>query len=143
MSIKQISAFLENKPGKLDEMMALLSRNGVDLRALSLAETKDFGIARMIAKDPFNAVNVLLEGDFIAKFTPVLAFEVPDVAGGLSGILSKFTEAKVNIEYMYASLGAEAGKACMIFRVTDTEAAERALVSAGLKPLTQEDFSDQ
>ena len=142
MSIKQISAFLENKPGKLDEMMALLSRNGVDLRALSLAETKDFGIARMIVDDAFGAVNVLLEGDFIAKFTPVLAFEVPDEAGGLSGVLAKFTEAKVNIEYMYASLGAKAGKACMIFRVSDTEAAERALVSAGLKPLTQDDFGE-
>ena len=143
MSIKQISAFLENKPGKLDEMMALLSRNGVDLRALSLAETKDFGIARMIVDDAFAAVNVLKNGDFIASLTPVLAFAVPDEPGGLSKLLTKFTAAGVNIEYMYAFLDVKrVGQACMIFRVSDTEASERALVNAGLKPLTQEDFAD-
>ncbi len=143
MSIKQISVFLENKPGKLDEMIALLSGSNIDLRALSLAETKDFGIARMIVDNSFAAVNVLQGGNFIAKYTPVLAFVVPDEPGGLSKLLKKFTAAGVNIEYMYAVLGGkDMGQACMIFRVSNTEASEKALVNAGLKPLTQEDIND-
>jgi len=143
MSIKQISVFLENKPGTLDKLMALMAENNIDLRALSLAETKDFGIARMIVDDAFAAVNVLKNGDFIASLTPVLAFAVPDEPGGLSKLLTKFTAEKVNIEYMYAFLDVKrVGQACMIFRVSDTEASERALVNAGLKPLTQEDIAE-
>ncbi len=142
MSIKQISVFLENKPGTLDRLMAVMAASGIDLRALSLAETKDFGIARMIVDDAFGAVNVLKNGDFIASLTPVLAFDVPDEPGGLSKLLAKFTAAAVNIEYMYAFLDAKrVGHACMIFRVSDTEASERALVNAGLKPLAQEDLA--
>ena len=143
MSIKQISVFLENKPGTLDKLMALMAESNIDLRALSLAETKDFGIARMIVDDAFAAVNVLKNADYIASLTPVLAFGVPDEPGGLSKLLTKFTAAGVNIEYMYAFLDVKrVGQACMIFRVSDTEASERALVNAGLKPLTQEDFAD-
>ena len=143
MSIKQISVFLENKPGTLDKLMALMAESNIDLRALSLAETKDFGIARMIVDDAFAAVNVLKNGDFIASLTPVLAFAVPDEPGGLSKLLTKFTAAGVNIEYMYAFLDVKrVGQACMIFRVSDTEASEKALVNAGLKPLSQEDLSE-
>ena len=143
MSIKQISVFLENKPGTLDRLMAVMAASGIDLRALSLAETKDFGIARMIVDDAFAAVNVLKNGDFIASLTPVLAFAVPDEPGGLSKLLTKFTAAGVNIEYMYAFLDVKrVGQACMIFRVSDTEASEKALVNAGLKPLSQEDLSE-
>ena len=143
MSIKQISVFLENKPGTLKKMTGVLADHQIDMRALSIAETKDFGIARMIVDDAFAAVNVLKNGDFIASLTPVLAFAVPDEPGGLSKLLTKFTAAGVNIEYMYAFLDVKrVGQACMIFRVSDTEASERALVNAGLKPLTQEDFAD-
>ena len=143
MSIKQISVFLENKPGTLDNLMAVMAGANIDLRALSLAETKDFGIARMIVDDAFAAVNVLKNNDFIASLTPVLAFAVPDEPGGLSKLLTRFTAAGVNIEYMYAFLDVRrVGQACMIFRVNDTEASEKALVNAGLKPLTQEDFSE-
>lgn len=143
MSIKQISVFLENKPGTLDKLMAVMAGANIDLRALSLAETKDFGIARMIVDDAFGALNVLKEKDFIASLTPVLAFAVPDEPGGLSKLLTRFTAAGVNIEYMYAFLDIrQVGQACMIFRVSDTEASEKALVNSGLKPLTQEDFSE-
>ena len=143
MSIKQISVFLENKPGTLDKLMAVMAGANIDLRALSLAETKDFGIARMIVDDAFSAVNVLKNNDYIASLTPVLAFAVPDEPGGLSKLLTKFTAAGVNIEYMYAFLDVRrVGQACMIFRVNDTEASEKALVNSGLKPLTQEDFSE-
>ena len=141
MSIKQISVFLENRPGALDEMCALLAEHKIDLRALSLAETKDFGIARMIVDDAFATANVLKENGFIARFTPVLAYAVPDEPGGLSALLSAFTKAAVSIEYMYAFLGGpHAGHACMIFRVADTDAAESTLAAAGYKALTQEEI---
>ena len=141
MSIKQISVFLENKPGTLREMTDLLSRHNVDLRALSLAETKDFGIARLIADDVLGAMNVLREGGFIAKLTPVLAYEVPDEPGGLTRLLDKFSEAGVNIEYMYSFLGsAGEKKAYMLFRATDTEKAEADLARLGLKSALQENF---
>ena len=142
MSIQQISVFLENKPGRLSEMTALLAQNDIDLRALSLAETKDFGIARMIVDDVFEAANVLRDGGFIANFSPVLAFAVPDEPGGLNKLLLTFNEARVNIEYMYAFLGsADTKHAYMIFRVADTKTAEAALRAAGAKPLSQEDIA--
>ena len=83
MSIKQISVFLENKPGTLKKMTGVLAAKKVDMRALSLAETKDFGIARIIVDDVFEAVNILKDADFVAKLTSVLAVKIPDVPGGL------------------------------------------------------------
>ena len=143
MSIKQISVFLENKPGTLDRLMAVMAASGIDLRALSLAETKDFGIARMIVDDAFAAVNVLKNADYIASLTPVLAVEIPDEPGGLDNLLAIFDEAEVNIEYMYAFLGGrDASKACMIFRVADTKAAEIRLAGKGLAILSQEDIAE-
>ena len=136
MSIKQISVFLENRPGKLFELTQLLADSGIDMRALSIAETTDFGIARLIVNDAFRAAQVLREGQFIAQFSDVLIFAVPDEPGGLYRLLKEFNEARVNIEYMYAFLGSEKGRAYMIFRVTDTKAAEKALVERGLRSLT-------
>ncbi|MBR2764520.1 MAG: acetolactate synthase [Blautia sp.] len=142
MSIKQISVFLENKPGTLNRMTAALSEGRVDMRALSVAETKDFGIARMIVDDVFNAMNVLKEADFVASLTPVLAYEIPDETGGLNKLLGYFTDAQVNIEYMYAFLGGKDAKhAYMIFRVADTKAAEAALAGKGLKAVSQEEIA--
>ena len=141
MSIKQISVFLENKPGKLKEMTGVLAENHVDMRALSLAETKDFGIARMVVDDVFNAVNILKEADFVASLTSVLAVAVPDEPGGLDRLLQIFSDANVNIEYMYAFIGGKDSKhAYMIFRVADTKGAEVKLAGQGLKILTQEDI---
>ncbi|MGX8716356.1 MAG: ACT domain-containing protein, partial [Lachnospiraceae bacterium] len=102
MSIKQISVFLENKPGQLKKMTSVLAAHEIDMRALSVAETKDFGIARLVVDDVLEAVNVLKEADFIAKLTPVLAIAIDDKAGGLDKLLNYFTDADVNIEYMYA-----------------------------------------
>ena len=142
MSIKQISVFLENRPGKLFELTQLLADNGIDMRALSIAETTDFGIARLIVDDAYAAAQVLKEGQFIAQFSDVLAFAVPDEPGGLYRLLSEFNEARVNIEYMYAFLGSEKGRAYMIFRVTDTAAAEKALSARGLKSLDLEELEN-
>ena len=143
MSIQQISVFLENKPGRLQQMTQLLDEHNIDLRALSLAETKDFGIARMITDDAYETANVLRDGSYIANFSPVLAFAVPDEPGGLAKLLSAFNDAKVNIEYMYAFLGSRESKhAYMIFRVTHTKDSEAALTARGLEPLTLEDITN-
>ena len=142
MSIRQISVFLENRPGKLYELTGLLARHGIDMRALSIAETTDFGIARLIVNDAYGAAQVLREGQFIAQFSDVLAFAVPDEPGGLYRLLGEFNAAQVNIEYMYAFLGGKRGQAYMIFRVTNTEIAEKALVERGLKSLTLEEIEE-
>ena len=142
MSIKQISVFLENKPGTLKKLTSVMAKNNIDMRATSLAETKDFGIARIIVDDALGVVNVLKDNDFVASLTPVLAVEIPDEAGGLDKLLDVFAEAEVNIEYMYAFPSrSAAGNAYMIFRVADTKAAEAKLTGKGLKILTQEDIA--
>ena len=143
MSIKQISVFLENKPGTLKKLTSVMAKNNIDMRATSLAETKDFGIARIIVDDALEAVNTLKENDFVASLTPVLAVEIPDEAGGLDKLLDAFAESEVNIEYMYAFPGrGNDGHAFMIFRVGDTKAAEAKLTGKGLKLLSQEDIAN-
>ena len=132
MAIKQISVFLENRPGRLDAMTKVLADAGITLRALSLAETKDFGIVRMIVDDVYETVTVLKDHDYISSMTPVVAVMVPDVVGGLHGVLSALTDAKVNLEYMFSTLaGRESGNAYMILRVEDTKKAEDALRAGG------------
>ena len=139
MSVNQVSVFLENKPGTLNKLTKVLAVNKVNIRALSLAETSEFGIVRMLVNDVFEATNVLKENNFVAILTPVLAYAIADEAGDLNKLLEKFTEAQVNIEYMYAFAGHE--RAYMIFRVNDTKKAEAILKSKGLKSLTQEEIS--
>lgn len=141
MSIMQISVFLENKPGTLKNMTGVLAANKINMRATSLAETKDFGIARLVVDDAMSAVNTLKEHNFVASLTPVLAIEIPDEAGGLDKLLENFDDADVNIEYMYAFTGGKnTDHAYMIFRVSDTKAAEAKLNGKGVKILTQEDI---
>ena len=136
MSIQQISVFLENRPGTLNEMTRALAEGGVNLRAISLAETKDFGIARLIADDTKKAQAVLREADFVSSLTPVLAYAIPDERGGLNRLLLAFTDAGINVEYMYSCLTEKS--AYMIFRVADADRAEAALRERGLCALDQE-----
>ena len=136
MSMHQISVFLGNRPGELNKMTRVLAEGGVNMRAISLAETTDFGIARVIVDDEAKATEVLEKADFVARITSVLAYEIPDEKGGLNKLLSLFTEAGLNIEYMYSCIvGKKDQKAYMIFRVSDTEAAEAALAGKGVKSL--------
>ena len=139
MSVNQVSVFLENKPGTLNKLTEVLAVNKINIRALSLAETSEFGIVRMIVNDVFEATNVLKENHFVATLTPVLAYGIADEAGDLNNLLQNFSEAEVNIEYMYAFAGKE--QAYMIFRVNDTKKAEALLKSKGLNSLTQEEIS--
>lgn len=139
MSINQVSVFLENKAGTLNKLTEVLATNKINIRALSLAETSEFGIVRMIVNDVFEATNVLKENNFVATLTPVLAYAIKDETGYLNNLLQHFSAAQVNIEYMYAFAGKE--NAYMIFRVNDTKKAESLLKSKGLKSLTQEEIS--
>lgn len=139
--MKQISVFLENRPGTLKQMTAALAEHEIDIRALSLAETSDFGIARLIVDDAYSAVNTLKDENFIASLTSVLIVEIPDVPGGLDKLLAIFDDAKVNIEYMYAFLGSKA-KAYMVFKVDDYKAAKVRLEARNLTLITQDDIAD-
>ena len=143
MNIKQISVFLENKPGALYAMTGVLAQNRVDLRALSVAETKDFGIVRLIADDVYKAATILKEAGYVHSITPVLAVAIADVPGGLNQVLQVLTDAKVNVEYMYAFLGGkDVDHAYMIFRVADPEKAAKALSARGIKLVEQEEMEN-
>ena len=141
MSIKQISVFLENKPGSLYAMTSVLAQNEIDMRAFSLAETSDFGIARIIVDDVYKTTTVLKDAGFVNNVTPVLGVAIPDVPGGLNKVLQVLTEANVNVEYMYAFLGGkDVDHAYMIFRVEDNAAASAALAKRGVKIVEQEEI---
>lgn len=142
MSVKQISIFLENKPGRMCEMTEVLAANKINMRALSLAETEGFGIVRIIVDDVYDATTVLKDAGYINKLTSVVVVELPDVPGGLNKILKVFAEAQINLDYMYA-LSAETSrdKAYMVFRVNDHKAAEAALSRAGIRVVSQEEIS--
>lgn len=139
MSMKQISVFVENKPGAMCAMTAVLAGHGIDMRALSLAETEDFGIVRIIVDNVYNAATVLRDAGYVHSVTPVLGVAIPDSPGGLNKVLAVLADADVNVEYMYAFLGAkDAENAYMIFRVADTAAASAALCAKGIKTLDQD-----
>ena len=143
MSIKQISVFVENKPGAMGAMTSVLAEHQIDMRALSLAETKDFGIVRIIVDHVYNATTVLKDAGFVHTITPVVGAAIPDEPGGLNKVLEVLAAAGVNIEYMYAFLGGKnANHAYMIFRVEDPSAATYALSEKGIKTLEQEDIDN-
>ena len=121
MTIHQISVFLENRAGQLAEITSLLAASGVDLRAINIAETADYGVVRLIASDPQRASTLLLEHGFILTMTPVAAVSVPDQPGGLAAVLSVLSRADIDVEYMYSVFGQQKGRAYMIFRVGDID----------------------
>ena len=142
MSIKQISVFLENRPGALHDMTKALADANIDLRGLSLAETSDFGIVRLIVDDVLGTANTLKDAGFVASMTDVLAVEVPNVPGGLNRVLEILDGTGVNIEYMYAILGNKSSDtAYMIFRVNDNEKSSNALALQGVRILNHSELS--
>lgn len=142
MSVKQISIFLENKPGKMCEMTEVLAQNKINMRALSLAETDGFGIVRIIVDDVCEATTVLKDASYINKLTSVVVVEIPDVPGGLNQVLKVFAEAQINLDYMYAlSAETSSDQAYMVFRVNDHKAAEMALKKANIRVVTQEEIA--
>ena len=140
MLIKQISVFMENVPGKLGEVTQALGENGIDMSALSLADTTDFGILRLIVNDPDKACQVLRDHDFIVKQSDVVAAVIDDRPGGLTTVLQILSQAKVSVEYMYAFVGSQDGHAVVVMRPDDAEAAHGALDANHLSTLAPKDI---
>ena len=132
MKLKQLSVFLENKPGRLRELCALLAENGVNIITLSLADTEQFGILRLIVRNYDMTKALLEENGFVAKLTDVIAVEVKDEPGGLSNILQIEEQAGISVEYMYAFTIKSGENAVLLFRFDDMDKAMDALQSAGL-----------
>jgi hypothetical protein len=140
MKIKQISLFMENKPGRLSVPTRILAQNGIDIRAMYLADTQDYGILRMIVADTQKAVAVLEAQDFVVKVTEVLAVAVSDRPGGLADVLTALDGTGINIEYMYAIPYPHGDGAILIFRFADTEEAMTRLQAKGVNLLAGEEI---
>ena len=130
MIVKQLSVFLENKQGRLCAATDVLAKNGINISALSLADTAEFGILRLIVDRPDEARRVLMEEGIVVRVSDVIAVAMNDTPGGALDILHCFAQAGINVEYLYASVG-RSGKAIMIVRVDDDENAERVLHDGG------------
>ncbi len=142
MEIKQISVFVENKVGNLAEVAKVMSDAGISLHAISLADTRDFGVLRMLVDDTYNAVNVLRDKGYIFSLTPVIAVATSDEPGSLYEILNIFDEADINLEYLYDVNTGKKDNVYLIFKVGNIELATDILKKKGVKLLTQEDFKE-
>ena len=133
MFIKQLSIFVENKPGRLHAIMDALSDNGINISALSIADTTDFGILRVIVSDIEKARAVLKEIGVISKVTDVIAVYIDHKVGGLAAVLDHISDAGLSINYMYAFLGRTEGKALMVMKPDDMDAATKVFNEKGIK----------
>ncbi|HBQ85742.1 MAG TPA: amino acid-binding protein [Syntrophomonas sp.] len=130
---KQISVFLENKAGRLSNVTRVLGEAGINIRALSIADTSDFGILRIIVNEPARAYKILKEAGFTVSETEVIAVEVPDSPGGLATVLEQMAEENLNIEYLYAFLGTAEENALVIFKVEDFTLTSETFKRKGIK----------
>lgn len=137
MRVQQISIFLENRAGRLAAVARLLGDEGINIRALSLADTSDFGILRLIVDRPDAAQQALRREQFTYSTTDVVAVEIPDVPGGLAGVLDVLQDGGVNVEYMYAFVEKANDRAVVVFRFDDLDGAASLLESAGVRVLTR------
>ena len=133
MGIKQISVFLENTTGRLSEVTKNLADAKINLRAISIADTADFGILRLIVDKTDEAVGALNSAGFTTRLTDVVAVEIDDVPGSLAKLMELFQKSNVNIEYLYASLEGQAGKAVVIFKLEDHEKGRKILTDNNMK----------
>ena len=140
MGVKQISVFVENKVGNLAEVAGVISEANISLRAISLADTRDFGILRLIVDDTYNAANVLREKGYIITMTSVIAIEAEDAPGSLNKVLTLFGENDINLEYLYDVNSGIKDVAYIVFKVNETERATELLKKNNIKLLTQENF---
>jgi hypothetical protein len=138
MQVEQISVFLENKSGRLSEVTAILSEANVNIRALALADTSDFGVLRLIVDETEKARQTLKNNGFTVGKTNVVAVEVPDRPGGLHDILMMLHEANLNVEYMYAFVRSSGNNAVMIFRIEKDQDAISLLESKGVSVIDGE-----
>jgi len=133
MLVKQISVFLENTKGRLASVTSVLAKNNINIRALSIADTTDFGILRLIVNDPDEANKILRDNNFTVRITHVVAVEIPDAPGGLSGALELLTEKEVAVEYMYAFIGNLSNNAMVILKVDDADKAVGVLANSDIR----------
>ena len=138
MSLKQVSIFIENREGRLADVAKTLADAKINIRALSLADTADFGMLRLIVNEPDRCCQVLKEKGFMVKETDVLAVEVEDSPGGLFKVLGCLDSAKINVEYMYASVEKTGKNAIVIFKVDEKEKTIKALQSCGIALATED-----
>ena len=141
MSIKQITVFVQNKKGTLVSLTETLSKNNVNLRALSIAETQDFGILRLIVNDEKTAERVLSENGYVMKVIDVVGVKIADDPGKLTEALDVLDKADINVEYMYAFMARTERHAYVVLRVEDNAIAEEALTSAGFKMISEADIN--
>lgn len=138
MKVEQISIFLENRAGRLEEVTRILAENEISIRALSLADTSDFGILRLIVSDHEKAKKALKENGFTVGRTSVVAVEVDDQPGGLNAILQALSKGGVNVEYMYAFVQQSSKTAIIVFRFDKTDQAIELLCGKGLRVIPGE-----
>lgn len=142
MLIKQISVFVENKAGRLAEITETIAKAGVDIRALSIADTTDFGILRLIVDKPHETEKVLRDSGFTVSVTSVIAVGIDDVPGGFAKPMRVLANAHIDVEYMYAFISRDTKKAYVILRVNDNATAAKALEEAGIALLDENGFHD-
>ena len=136
--LTQLSLFLENRPGALSEACTVLKNAGINLRALSLADTQQFGILRLLVDEPAKGKEALAAEGFVVKENKVLAVSVPDCAGGLAELFAVVDKLELSVEYMYAFASGSAGKAVIVFRFTDQELAVARLTAENVEVITPE-----
>ena len=139
MFTQQISVFIENKKGRLAKFTDVLAQENLDIIAISIADTTNFGILRCIVKEPQRAISVLKEAGFTASATDVIAVDMDDKPGGLNSVLKVLTAADVSVEYLYSFTRSDEGRALILFRVDDNAKAISALQSAKIKILDDKD----
>jgi hypothetical protein len=139
MKVTQLSVFLGNEEGRLAEVMGVLAKAKVNIRALSLADTADFGVLRIIVNEPDSAIAALKKADIMVKTTDIIAAEVEDKPGGLAKVLDVFRNEKINIEYMYAFVEKRNENAVLVFRVENIDDVVRKLKKSSVKILEAKD----
>ena len=140
MLIDQISVFVENKAGRLAAVMEILNKNGIDIRAMTVADTADFGILRIIVNDTEKAIAALQADGCTAAVTKVIAFTIPDVSGALYNVIGKINDCGINIEYLYSVMGKTSGRADIVIRTNDTEKAVKVLTDNGVELICGKDL---
>ena len=140
MAIKQLTVFIQNKKGTVVSVTDILSKNNINLRALSIAETQDFGILRLIVNDEKTAESVLAENGYLIKVIDVVGVKISDEPGKLTAALDVLDKANINVEYLYAFMARTEKHAYVVLRVEDNAVAEAALTGAGFKMITEADI---
>ena len=141
-NVRQISVFMDNKPGQLSGVMEIIKESGINVRALSLADTKDFGILRIIVHDTEKAVDALKDAGYAVTVNEIVAISIPDSPGQLSRVLEILGKDNVNLEYLYAFTGASDRAVSFVLRVNDNDAAAASLTKGGIIQLTENDIAD-